>query len=98
MCRGAGVVVGRRGGELGHEPDPVEAVDVMAGHTAVLAGDHADGDDGVGADHVRQSPVRLRGRLAVTQSRRLVGRGEQMDGSQVIEFAREAIARAARKC
>lgn len=53
---------------------------------------------GADADRLRQLSARLRQRLTDAELRFRVGRGEQMDGSQVIDFALDAITRAARKC
>jgi hypothetical protein len=50
---------------------------------------------GADADSLRQSAALLRQHLTDTEFRFCLGRGEQMDGSQVIHFALEAIARAA---
>ncbi|HET6190713.1 MAG TPA: BTAD domain-containing putative transcriptional regulator [Trebonia sp.] len=50
---------------------------------------------GADADRLRESAARLHRHLTETEFRTRVGRGEQMDGSQVIHFALEAIARAA---
>jgi hypothetical protein len=50
---------------------------------------------GADADRLRQSAALLRQHLADTEFRVRAEKGEQMDGSQVIHFALEAIARAA---
>jgi hypothetical protein len=50
---------------------------------------------GADADRLRESAARLHRHLTETEFRTRVDRGEQMDGSQVIHFALEAIARAA---
>ena len=50
---------------------------------------------GADADRLRQSAALLHEHLSDTEFRFRLGRGEQMDGSQVIHFALEAIARAA---
>ena len=52
---------------------------------------------GSDADRLRQSAALLRQHLTDTEFRFRVEKGEQMDGSQVIHFALEAIARAATK-
>ena len=52
---------------------------------------------GSDAARLRQSVALLREHLTDTDFRFRVGTGEQMDGSQVIHFALEAIARAATK-
>ena len=52
---------------------------------------------GADADRLRQSSALLHQHLTETEFRSRAGRGEQMDGSQVIHFALEAIARAAAK-
>ncbi len=52
---------------------------------------------GADADRLRQSAALLRQHLADTEFRVRAEKGEQMDGSQVIHFALEAIARAATK-
>ena len=50
---------------------------------------------GADADRLRQSTALLHQHLTDTEFGSCVGRGEQMDGSQVIHFALEAITRAA---
>jgi hypothetical protein len=50
---------------------------------------------GADADRLRQSAALLRQHLTGTEFRLHAGRGEQMDGGQVIQFALQAIARAA---
>jgi hypothetical protein len=50
---------------------------------------------GTDADRLRQSAALLRQHLTDTEFRVRVEKGEQMDGSQVIHFALEAVARAA---
>jgi len=50
---------------------------------------------GADADRLRQSAASLHQHLTGTEFGLRVRRGEQMDGSQVIHFALEAIARAA---
>jgi tetratricopeptide (TPR) repeat protein len=50
---------------------------------------------GADADRLRQSAALLRQHLTGTEFRFHAGRGEQMDGGQVIQFALQAIARAA---
>jgi predicted ATPase/DNA-binding SARP family transcriptional activator len=50
---------------------------------------------GADADLLRQTAARLRGHLTDAEFRSCVGKGEYLDGAQVIEFALEAIARAA---
>jgi predicted ATPase/DNA-binding SARP family transcriptional activator len=52
---------------------------------------------GADADRLRQSMTLLHQHLTDTEFGLCVGRGEQMDGSQVIHFALEAITRAAAK-
>jgi hypothetical protein len=52
---------------------------------------------GADADRLRQSTALLHRHLTSTEFGLCVGRGEQMDGSQVIHFALEAITRAAAK-
>ena len=52
---------------------------------------------GSDADRLRQSAALLRQHLTDTEFRFRAEKGEQMDGSQVIHFALEAIARAAAK-
>ena len=52
---------------------------------------------GADADRLRQWAARLRQHLASTEFRFHAGAGEQMDGGQVIQFALQAIARAATK-
>ena len=52
---------------------------------------------GADADRLRQSAAVLRQHLTDTAFRVRAEKGEQMDGSQVIHFALEAIARAATK-
>src|SRR5580704_7898450 len=50
---------------------------------------------GSDADRLRQSAARLRQHLTDTEFRFRVEKGERMDGSQVIQFALEAVGRAA---
>jgi hypothetical protein len=52
---------------------------------------------GTDADRLRQSAALLRQHLTDTGFRFHAGKGEHMDGGQVIQFALEAIARAATK-
>ena len=52
---------------------------------------------GTDADRLRQSAALLRQHLTDTEFRVRVDKGEQMDSSQVIRFALEAITRAATK-
>jgi hypothetical protein len=52
---------------------------------------------GADADRLRRSAALLRQHLTGTEFRFHAGQGEQMDGGQVIEFALQAIARAAAK-
>jgi hypothetical protein len=52
---------------------------------------------GADADRLRQSTALLHQHLSDTDFGLCVERGEQMDGSQVIHFALEAITRAAAK-
>lgn len=53
---------------------------------------------GADADRLRQLSAQLPQRLTGAELRFRVGKGEQMEGSQVIDFALDAITRAARKC
>jgi len=46
---------------------------------------------------VRQTAARLRDHLTGTEFRSCIEKGEQLDGAQVIDFALEAITRAAAK-
>lgn len=64
---------------------------------AVTSADSGAPPFGTDADRLRQSAALLRQHLTDTEFGFRVGRGEQMDGSQVIRFALEAIARAAAK-
>lgn len=50
---------------------------------------------GADADLLRQTAARLRDHLADTEFRSCTGEGEQLDGAQVIDFALDAITRAA---
>jgi predicted ATPase/DNA-binding SARP family transcriptional activator len=52
---------------------------------------------GADADRLRQSAAVLHRHLTETEFRTCVGKGEQLDDGQVIHFALEAIARAAKK-
>jgi predicted ATPase/DNA-binding SARP family transcriptional activator len=53
---------------------------------------------GADADRLRQSAALLHQHLNGTEFRSRAGAGEQLDGGQVIQFALQAIARAATKC
>jgi hypothetical protein len=52
---------------------------------------------GTDADRLRQSVARLRDHLTGAEFRSCIGKGEQMDGTQVVALALEAIGRAAAK-
>jgi hypothetical protein len=52
---------------------------------------------GADADLLRQTAARLHDHLTDTEFRSCIDKGEQLDGAQVIDFALEAIARAAAK-
>lgn len=52
---------------------------------------------GADADRLRQSAALRRQHLTSTEFRCQAGAGEQLDGGQVIQFALQAIARAAAK-
>ena len=78
-----GDVVRRGGGELGHEPGPVEAVDVVGGHAARLAGDHADGDDGHQRQQDVQGPAEDPVHPVVAVDRQQRGPDRDHDGDQV---------------
>jgi hypothetical protein len=52
---------------------------------------------GADADRLRQSAALLGQHLTGTEFRFQAGQGERMDGGQVIQFALQAIARAATK-
>jgi predicted ATPase/DNA-binding SARP family transcriptional activator len=71
--------------------------DAAALYGAVTAASNGAPPFGADADRLRQSAASLRQHLTDTDFRSRVGMGEQMDGSQVIRFALEAIARAAAK-
>jgi len=71
--------------------------DAAALYGAVTAASNGAPPFGSDAARLRQSVALLREHLTDTEFRFRVGRGEQMDGSQVIHFALEAIARAATK-
>jgi hypothetical protein len=64
---------------------------------AVTAASRGAAPFGADADRLRQSAALLRQHLTGTEFRVHAGKGEQMDGGQVIEFALQAIARAAAK-
>jgi tetratricopeptide (TPR) repeat protein len=64
---------------------------------AVTSADSGAPPFGADADRLRQSTALLHQHLTDTEFALCVGRGEQMDGSQVIHFALEAIKRAAAK-
>jgi predicted ATPase/DNA-binding SARP family transcriptional activator len=69
--------------------------DAAALYGAVTAAGNGAPPFGADADRLRQSAALLRQHFTDTQFRVRVEKGEQMDGSQVIHFALEAIARAA---
>ena len=69
--------------------------DAAALYGAVTAAGNGAPPFGADADRLRQAAALLRQHLTDTQFRVRVEKGEQMDGSQVIHFALEAIARAA---
>ena len=71
--------------------------DATALYGAVTAASNGAPPFGADADRLRQSAASLRQHLTDTDFRSRVGMGEQMDGSQVIRFALEAMARAAAK-
>ena len=71
--------------------------DAAALYGAVTAAGNGAPPFGADADRLRQSAALLRQHFTDTQFRVRVEKGEQMDGSQVIHFALEAIARAAAK-
>jgi predicted ATPase/DNA-binding SARP family transcriptional activator len=52
---------------------------------------------GADADRLRQTAALLRDHLTDTEFRSCIGKGEQLDGAQVIDLALDAIARAAAK-
>src|SRR6266568_4404872 len=52
---------------------------------------------GTDADRLRQSEALLRDHLTGTEFRSCVSKGEQLDGTQVVDLALEAIGRAAAK-
>jgi predicted ATPase/DNA-binding SARP family transcriptional activator len=69
--------------------------DAAALYGAVTAAGNGAPPFGADADRLRQSAALLRQHFTDTQFRVRVEKGKQMDGSQVINFALEAIARAA---
>ena len=71
--------------------------DAAALYGAVTAASNGAPPFGSDATRLRQSAALLRQHLTDTEFRFRAGKGEQMDGSQVIHFALEAIARAAAK-
>ena len=71
--------------------------DAAALYGAVTSASSGAPPFGADADRLRQSAALLRQHLTGTEFRSQARRGEQMDGGQVIEFALQAIARAATK-
>jgi hypothetical protein len=89
---------------VGYPPALVELLaragawpDAATLYGAVTAASSGAPPFGADADRLRQLAALLRQHLTDTEFRVRLGRGEQMDGSQVIDFALEAITRAATK-
>ena len=70
-------------------------VDATVLYGAVTAASSGAPPFGADADRLRQSAALLRQHLTGTELRFHASQGEQMDGGQVIQFALQAIARAA---